>query len=188
MFEETGDQVWQQRINGILTTASGVFFKNGAMSEVACETNNNCDTDQQSFKGYLARWLGHTTKVAPFTQPTISKLLASSGQAAVSTCTGGQDGQQCGLKWTGPFDGIVGVGEQMSVLEMIQSNLQPYVSGPLTAKSGGSSQGNPSAGGGGDNAGVTLDTISTSDKAGAGILTTLVLIATFGGAWWMASK
>jgi mannan endo-1,6-alpha-mannosidase len=158
------------------------------MTEVACETNNNCDTDQQSFKGYLARWLGHTTKVAPFAATTIQGLLQSSGKAAVATCTGGSDGNQCGLKWTQSFDGTVGAGEQMAVLEMIQSNLQPWVSGPVTANTGGSSQGNPAAGGGGDNAGVTLDTISTSDRAGAGILTTLVLITTFGGAWWMASK
>ena len=55
----------------------------------------------------------------------IMPLLQSSAQAAVTTCTAGTDGNQCGLRWTeGPInDGMMGVGEQMSVLEIVQSNL-----------------------------------------------------------------
>jgi mannan endo-1,6-alpha-mannosidase len=157
------------------------------MKEVACEDNNKCDTDQQSFKAYLSRWLGHTSKIAPFTVSAIQPLLQSSAKAAVSTCTGGNDGNQCGLKWTQSFDGIVGVGEELAVLEVIQSNLQPLVAGPVTQNSGGTSQGNPAAGGAGDNT-VKMDSITAGDRAGAGILTTIVLASTFGGAWWMASK
>lgn len=159
------------------------------MKEVACEDNGKCDVDQQSFKAYLARFLGSTTKVAPFTNAAIMKLIQSSTAGAIKACSGGTDGNQCGLKWTtGTFDGLTGVGEQMAVLEVLQSNLQPFSPGPLAANSGGTSQGNPSAGGGGDTKVVQLDSITTADKAGAGILTTLVLIATFGGSFWMASK
>jgi mannan endo-1,6-alpha-mannosidase len=157
------------------------------MEEVACEANNKCDTDQQSFKAYLSRWMGHTTKLAPFTANTLSPLLASSAKAAISTCTGGTDGNQCGLKWTTTFDGNVGAGEELAVMEVIQSNLQPLVPGPVSADSGGTSQGNAAAGGAGDNT-VKLNTITAGDRAGAGILTTIVLGCTFGGAWWMASK
>jgi mannan endo-1,6-alpha-mannosidase len=157
------------------------------MEEVACEANNQCDTDQQSFKAYLARWWGHTTKVAPWTAGQIQPILQNSTRAAVATCTGGTSGSQCGLKWTQSFDGIVGVGEQLAVMEIVQSNLQPLVAGPVTANTGGISVGDPSAGGSGD-AAFTFNTISTGDKAGAGIVTTLVLVATFGGAWWMSSK
>jgi len=190
MWNATGDDKWKDRTTGILTQLTNVFFpQNGIMKEVACEDNGKCDIDQQSFKAYLARFLGSTIKVAPFTNDAIMKLIKTSAQAAVKACSGGTDGNQCGLKWTtGTFDGLTGVGEQMAVLEILQSNLQPFSPGPLAANSGGTSVGNPSAGGAGDTKVVPLDSITTADKAGAGILTTLVLIATFGGSWWMASK
>jgi len=106
----------------------------------------------------------------------------------VKTCTGGADGNQCGMKWTkSTFDGEVGVGEQMSVLEVLQSNLAPYIPGPLSAATGGTSQGDPSAGSNSKKP-VTLNAITGGDKAGAGILTTILLIAMIGGSWWMASK
>jgi len=189
MWNATSDPKWQAVVNGLVTQAKAVFFPaNGIMKEVACEDNNKCDVDQQSFKAYLSRWMGHTTKIAPFAAPAINELLLSSAKAAVQTCTGGADGNQCGLKWTQGNDGIMGVGQEMAVLEVIQSNLQSLVPGPVTAKSGGTSVGNPSAGGGGDEPTVQLDQITTGDKAGAGILTTFILIITFGGSWWMASK
>jgi mannan endo-1,6-alpha-mannosidase len=186
MWNVTQDAKWKTRIDGILQTSS-LFFADGVMKEVACEDNDKCDVDQRSFKAYLSRWMAATTKVAPWTAAVIMPLLQSSAKAAVATCTGGSDGNQCGMKWTQTFDGSLGVGEQMSVLEVVQSNLASYVSGPVTANSGGTSVGNPSAGGNSDKA-VSYNTITGGDKAGAGILTTLILIVTFSGSWWMASK
>jgi mannan endo-1,6-alpha-mannosidase len=183
--------LWQSRIEGILKTATtpGLFFNNGVMTEVACEVNNNCDVDQQSFKGYLARWMAATTLVAPFTAQTILPLLKSSAQAAVATCTGGASGSSCGLKWTtGNFDGIMGVGETMAALEVVQSNLVPLVAGPVTASTGGTSQQNPNAGANAGASEPTLHLITGADKAGAGILTTMVLLSMVGGSWWMATK
>jgi mannan endo-1,6-alpha-mannosidase len=187
MWNMTQDPKWKTRIDGILET-SALFFTNNVMKEVACEDNGKCDVDQRSFKAYLSRWMAATTKLAPWTTDTIMTRLAASAKAATSTCTGGADGNQCGLKWTtSTFDGSLGVGEQMSVLEVIQSNLISEVAGPVTNATGGTSKGNPSAGSGAQPA-IGLNTITTSDKAGAGILTMLVLITTFGGSWWMASK
>ena len=114
------------------------------MYEVACEPRGNCDTDQRSFKAYLSRWMAASTNVAPWTSKQILPLLQSSALAAASSCTGGDDGNTCGMKWTtGTFDGSEGVGEQMSALEIIQSNLITSVSGPVALGSGGISHGDP---------------------------------------------
>jgi mannan endo-1,6-alpha-mannosidase len=166
-----------------------VFFENNIMKEVACEDNGKCDVDQRSFKAYLARWMAATTKVAPWTAETIMPYLAASAKGAASSCVAGADQNQCGLKWTvGSNDGSLGVGEQMSALEVIQSNLIATVAGPVTNSSGGTSKGNNAAGSNSNDNPSSFNTITGGDKAGAGILTTLILIALFGGAWWMALK
>jgi mannan endo-1,6-alpha-mannosidase len=186
--KQTQNPIWKTRIDGIIQTA-GIFFANGVMKEVACEDNNKCDVDQRSFKAYLARWMAATTKLAPWTAQTIVPLLQSSAKAALSTCVGGPDGNQCGQKWTtGTFDGSLGVGEQMSVLEVVQSTLIGQVAGPVTANTGGSSQGDPSAGTSSNAKVINFETITTGDKAGAGILTTLIMVTMFGGSWWIATK
>jgi mannan endo-1,6-alpha-mannosidase len=157
------------------------------MKEVACE-DSVCNVDQRSFKAYLSRWMAASTKVAPFISDTIMGRLKTSATAAVKTCTGGADGSQCGLKWTlGAFAGDVGVGETMSVLDVTQSMLAPYSDGPVTAKTGGTSEGDPNAGTQTTTV-VAPDAISTSDRAGAGILTAVVLLLLFTGAWWMARE
>lgn len=178
---------WEERINGLLNSTARIFFQNQVMYEVACEPSGNCNVDQQSFKAYLSRWLAATTKVAPWTHDTIMPLLQKSAQAAALSCTGGNDGVTCGTKWTtGNWDGAYGVGQQMNALEVIQSNLIDKVGGPVGNKTGGTSVGNPAAGTGGDsNPTEPQSIITTGDRAGAGILTALVLIGLVGGAWWM---
>lgn len=173
-----------------MITGAAVFFNNNVMYEVACESNGKCNIDQRSFKAYLARWMAATMVRAPFTRELLLPLLQTSARAAAQSCTGGSDGQQCGLQWTtGAFDGSVGVGEQMSAMEVIQSNLWDQVPGPVTADKGGISAGDPSAGTGGDQSpvGFNPDDISTGDRVGAGFLTTMVLIGVIGGAWWMVA-
>jgi mannan endo-1,6-alpha-mannosidase len=125
-----------------------------------------------------------TTKVAPWTADQILPLLASSAQAAAQSCSGGTDGQMCGTKWTQPgWDGTYGVGQQMSALEVIQSNLIKKVSGPVSNSTGGTSQGNPSAGTGTTTHVQAPHAIGTKDKAGAGVLTAVVIIMLLGGGY-----
>ena len=127
-----------------------------------------------------------TTKVAPWTADQILPLLASSAQAAALSCSGGNGSPTvCGTKWTtGAYDGVTGVGQQMSALEVIQSNLIKKVAGPVSNSTGGTSQGNPSAGTGSSSTPVNAPgRITTKDKAGAGILTAIVLIALLGGGY-----
>ena len=158
------------------------------MMEQACESTGKCDTDQQSFKGYLSRWMAAATKVAPFIEEWAMPRIQASAKAAALTCTAGSDGNQCGLEWTKQAnDGNLGVGEQLAALQIVQANLITTVAGPLTNSTGGTSIGNPSAGGSTSSSPIVFKTITMGDKAGAGILTTLVLVSMFGGAWWMAA-
>lgn len=63
----------------------------------------------------------------------------------------------------------------------------------MTANKGGTSIGNPSAGGNTNNNGanapvsnpVVTRPIAGSDRAGAGFLTALSLVMIIGGTWWM---
>lgn len=190
--QTNGSSTWGDRVSGMVKGAS-IFFSppaNNIMYEVACEPHGSCDTDNYSFKAYFSRWMAATTKMAPFTYDTIKPLLRASAQAAVAQCTGGQTGTMCGMIWTnnGKWDGTTGVGQQMSVLETVQTNLIQQAKAPLTNKTGGTSKGNP-GGGGQTSADPTVDStpVGTKDRAGAGILTTLVLIWLLGGLWWMVA-
>ncbi|KAF2418988.1 mannan endo-1,6-alpha-mannosidase [Tothia fuscella] len=187
--DATKAALWKARVTGMLTGLE-VFFENKIMKEVACEDNGKCDVDQRSFKAYLSRWMAATTKVAPWTANTILPYLDTSSQAAVGTCKAGADGNQCGLRWSkgAVNDGSMGVGEQMAVLEVVQGRLIGQVQGPVTNSTGGTSKGDSAAGSNADDNPLQFDQITTGDKAGAGILTTLILVALFGGAWWMALK
>lgn len=172
----------------MIKTMGETFFKDNIMYEVACELNGKCNTDQRSFKAYLARWMGYTMLVAPFTKDMMWTKITTSAQAAAKQCTGGS-GTQCGLRWyTGTNDGSTGVGEQMAAMEIIQNLLITDVSGPVTETKGGTSKSDPSAGGEVQNDPITFSEITTGDKAGAGFLTTLVLIGILAGAWWMVAN
>lgn len=140
------------------------------MYEVACEPQGNCDTDQQSFKAYLSRWMAASTKVAPFVSDLVKTYLTTSAAAAAKSCSGGSDGVTCGTKWTtGGWDGTYGVGQQMNALEVIQGLLISSAPGPVGHNSGGTSKGNPSAGTGGDTSVIApVGQITTADRAGAG--------------------
>ena len=75
----------------------------------------------------------------------------------------------------------------MSALSVVQANLVAGVAGPVTNNSGGTSKGNPAAGGAPTKTPTGIDTssITTGDRVGAGFLTTFMLVGVIGGAWWM---
>jgi mannan endo-1,6-alpha-mannosidase len=166
-----------------------VFFKNNVMTEIACENNGKCDVDQRSFKAYLSRWMGYTAIVAPWTREFLDPMLQTSAKAAAAQCIGGNDQVSCGLRWVdnGKNDGSFGVGEQMAALEIVQSLLYPTVGGPATADRGGISKSDPNAGAEAPKTGPVFNAVTTGDKAGAGILTLIVLSSIIVGAWWMVS-
>jgi mannan endo-1,6-alpha-mannosidase len=176
-------------LNGIIGNLK-IFLKNNVLFEQACETIGNCNVDQRSFKAYLARWMASAAVKAPFTYPLLKPILEASAAAAAAVCTGGTKGTSCGLKWTqGTFDGSIGVGEQMSALEVIQANLIDIAPGPVTEVSGGTSKGNPNAGTGSAIGPQDLnkEKVTAADRAGAGLVTVLLIFFVVGGAWWMVA-
>lgn len=180
-----GSDVWGSRTWGLLQGLE-MFFKDNIMEEIACEPIGSCNVDQLSFKAYLSRWMGATTKMAPFTFDTIMSYLRPSAEAAASQCNGGQSGNMCGSSWSSRsgWDGTTGIGQQMAALEVIQSNLLPQVAGPVTASTGGTSKGSGRLSSGKYKASITAPP-TTGDKIGAAILTTLVVFVYVGGLFWM---
>lgn len=73
--------------------------------------------------------------------------LRTSAVAAAAACSYGEDKNTCGMKWYAPqWDGLYGVGEQISALEVIQNTLVHEVGIPVTEEDGGTSVGDPAAG------------------------------------------
>jgi len=158
------------------------------MVEIECEPTGVCNNDEHSFKAYLARWMALTAQLAPFTASAITPLLQSSSTAAAGQCIGGNNGRMCGQQWySTTWDGSSGVGQQMAALSVIGTNLLSPAMVPLTNSTGGTSASNPSAGSSSTDTqpNVVEKPITTADKAGAGILTFLVIVAVIGGAWWI---
>jgi len=184
-----GSEIWKGRVDGLLASTLKTFFPNNIAYEVACEPKLTCTTDMFSFKSYLTRWMAATTKVAPYTYDTIMPALKTSAQAAAKQCNGGANGRTCGLSWSkGVWDGTQGVGQQMAAMSVLYVNLLPLedVAPPLTNATGGTSQGNPNAGSQSVANPEALKPATAGDRAGAGIVTTLVLVGATGMFGWMS--
>ncbi|ROW00778.1 hypothetical protein VMCG_06525 [Cytospora schulzeri] len=183
-----GDEVWKDRLQDLLNATIRVFFPKNIAYEVACETIMTCTTDMLSFKGYVHRWMAITTQLAPFTYDQIMKVLKVSTQAAIDQCTGGSSGRQCGFQWySGTFDNSVGAGQQMNVLGAVSSLLIDHADSPVTNSTGGTSVGNNNAGASSDTFRGSATQPTTGDKAGASILTILILITAAGTFGWMST-
>jgi mannan endo-1,6-alpha-mannosidase len=184
-----GDSLWKQRVDGILNSTITMFYSGNIMIEQFCEEPGFCDIDQQSFKGYLTRWMAGTTQMAPHTFNTIHPLLESSAVAAARACSGspttefkGIPGTACGFKWTtGGFDGLIGVGEQMNALGAVMYTLVDRGAVPVTADNGGTSLGNPEAGLNGPPLFPPLEPITLREKVAAGFVTTAICFGLLGG-------
>ncbi|OIW29599.1 cell wall glycosyl hydrolase [Coniochaeta ligniaria NRRL 30616] len=194
MYNVTGGSAsWQQRVRGLLNETAATFFNDSVMVEQACEGVALCDVDQQSFKGYLARWMAGTTQMAPFTYDAVAPLLRASAAGAARACSGspasgfsGIPGSACGFRWTeGGFDGSVGVGQQMNALSAVMytlvGNPGTEVKTPVTSSTGGTSVGNANAGMETTGPLNTLAPITTRDRVAAGFLTTAVVLSVLGG-------
>jgi mannan endo-1,6-alpha-mannosidase len=155
------------------------FFKENIAFEPSCEGVGTCSTDMLSFKGYIHRWYSTMTQIAPFTAAKVLPVLRTSAQAAIKECTGGALGRQCGFKWsTGAYDGVTGAGQEMNVVGAVSSLLIGQSKAPVTSDTGGTSKGNPNAGANPNSFQIPLTPVTTGDRAGAGIVT-IILIASF---------
>lgn len=206
MYNFTNDPVWFTRAQAVLGGALQLFIKeNDILYELQCEPSSNCNNDQSSFKAYLVRWMAVASYLAPGLAATVEPVLQASAQAAMGQCDGGTNGRMCGRQWyTSTWDGTEGVGqqvrfgysfslphlltcEQMSALAVLGATQMNAGIVPVTKDTGGTSKGDPNAGSGSSSSsptGVTTK-ITTADKAGAGILTLLIVCGVVGGSLWI---
>merc|ERR1711881_785555 len=198
MVSTSTTAVTRSSIARIRTTFSGAtMLVSICMAQLSCTTfpPKKTPTAQTPCSGRTTSNRSLQASTCSSRTASCSRLPASRMANAMSISAHsrpiGIDGNQCGLRWTeGPVnDGTwVGVGEQMCALEVVQSNLIDLVEGPLTNTTGGTSIGDPNAGSQSNDNPNQFDTIKTGDKAGASILTLLVLSGLFAGAWWMGVK
>jgi mannan endo-1,6-alpha-mannosidase len=188
-----GSEVWKDRVDNLLTGIKRDFFAKGAAFELPCEDRQGaCSADMLSFKGYVHRWLAVVTKIAPHTADSILPMLQKSAEAAVSQCVGGETGRRCGFYWsTREFvdpavDKTSGAGEAMSALAAVSSLLIDQAPAPATNATGGISRGDPNAGSKSRGAVEPLAPITTGDRAGAAILTMLILGGALASWSWMS--
>jgi mannan endo-1,6-alpha-mannosidase len=186
-----GSEVWKGRIDKLLEGILRDFFPKGIAYELPCEGHRGCSQDMLSFKGYVHRWMAVVTKVAPYTAEKILPTLRTSTEAAVKQCTGGPTGRRCGFYWQdGVFvdpavDKTSGAGEAMNVLAAVSSLLIDQAPPPATNETG-ISIGDYNAGSGSRDNSEPLAPITTADKAGAAILT-MIILGGFAGTWgWMS--
>lgn len=184
--QASDSDTWKGHVDGLMNSTENIFFfgdttEDRIMIEISCEPVNLCDIDQLSFKAFLSRWMAATTKWAPWTYDRVKTLLRNSAKAAIAQCTGGDNGRMCGFKWannSGAWDGTTGVGQQMDAMEVVLGNMIQEASAPVTNTTGGTSAGNSDAGSGAgpdDGRASGMGTIGAGDRAGAAILTIIVL-------------
>ncbi|KAF8250550.1 mannan endo-1,6-alpha-mannosidase [Wilcoxina mikolae CBS 423.85] len=188
-----GAEKWKATVSGVLNASEHFFTPPGGpkdtLYEPGCEPWGVCNTDQKSFKAYLSRFMALTVKMAPFTADFIMQKLETSAKAAARHCSFGEDQNTCGMKWTlnGKWDNSYGVGEQLSALETIQSNLIVDVAAPVTHNTGGTSKGNPHAGCGKTDK-KTQVPATMGDCVGAWLLTAFLLLLLLGASVWIVME
>lgn len=185
-MKTNGDLKWKERVDKLVTYGLETFFPDEIATEISCELHDACKTDMFTYKGFVHRWYSVITQVAPFTAQQILPVLEKSAQAAIDQCTGGDNGRQCGLRWSdGTYDGHTGAGQEMSALAAVQSLLIVNANAPVTAKSGGTSTDNPD--GGGDDGSIRVfEPLTMGDRAGAGVITVLMLGLACGVFGWIS--
>ncbi|GAP93199.2 putative glycosyl hydrolase family 76 [Rosellinia necatrix] len=202
MYNATGgDATWEARTRGLAARTVAHFFETGETAgtgvpvEHPCEPFGSCNIDQQSFKGYLMRWMAGTAQMAPFTFDQLMPLVRTSAAAAALQCSGdppaearfrGDPGTACGFRWTAgaAFDGQAGVGQQMSALSAVQYTLVRRAAAeqvPVTADTGGTSVGNVNAGASTASKIPVPPSISLAERVAAGFATTALLFSIIGG-------
>lgn len=175
------------------------FLNDGVLAEPTCDQNMKCNRDQNCFKGLMAHWFGLVTYLVPSSGSIIWPVLSASATAAVKQCSGGSgggqwpasnNGQVCGLRWwQASWDSTFGIEQSASVLSVVTAQLVGKTGGPpKNYRTGGTSKSDPGAAGGhgvdGDGP-APLKPITTADRAGAAILTLVVLVALIAGGVWL---
>lgn len=187
LYNASGNDTWLDGALDIIT-ASSYFFNNSIMTETTCALSSSCNNDQRSFRSLFARTLGLTASLMPqFRDKIYDDWLLPSAKAAAASCSGGSDYITCGENWSvDGWDKMYGLGEQMSAAETIMS-LITVDNAPLTPATGALDSGSDVEAGNLTSTSTNANSlnITTKDKAGAAVLTAVVLGSLLGGSVWM---
>jgi mannan endo-1,6-alpha-mannosidase len=185
-----GNSTWGARVQTLLNSGYSVLYPTqygGNIVVEVCEPSLGCNNDQSSFKAYWSRWLAVTAQLAPFTYDQIMPKLQQNAIGAAAQCTGGANGRMCGREWyTATWDGSSGVGQQMSALSVISAQLITPAMAPLSKDTGGTSKSDPNAGTAQPQVPLSISKpITSTDRAGAGILTVICIFGIIGLSIWI---
>lgn len=86
MAKLTGEEKWLNRTKGFIASAKRNFVneETGELWEAKCEGDGSCDSDQVSFKGTLARWLGATAKLLPGLRESVGSIMHGASDMATA--------------------------------------------------------------------------------------------------------
>ncbi|KAJ5577471.1 uncharacterized protein N7459_006435 [Penicillium hispanicum] len=185
-----GSSTWLAAVNGLLNKTFEHFTPTSdggsILKEVTCEPTEVCNDNEILFKGLVSSWLAFTALLVPSTFDTILPKLQGSAEAAAKSCTG-HDNNTCGVRWyQSDYDGWIGMEEEISATNVFVANLINFNhSSPVTSTTGGNSTSDPSAGTGDSTGETKTSTITTADRAGAGIVTVVFVLGWLAMTAWL---
>lgn len=176
-----GSSRWDERTKSLWKYASTKFFQSNVVYEASCQSFGSCNNDQRVFKGIFLQMLGQAASFLPDLRQNIMTNINASASAAAASCSGGRDGHTCGLNWISrSYDENFGLGEQISALSALVNTQIMGHAKPYSANTGGTSKGSEDASGstGQRSLNPLADTtpITTADRAGAGVVTAVLMI------------
>lgn len=189
MYDYTnGSSKWEDIASSLWKHGKDRFFQDDIVYEQACQPSGKCNNDQRVFKAIYIQQLGQTASLVSSLADEITSALNATATAAAESCSGGSDGHTCGLNWLEQkWDGMYGLGEQISALAALSYSQVESHPKPFTSFHGGSSNGSSS-----DDFSLTTDTlltddtpVTTGDRAGAGIVTAVLMIFIIGAGCWV---
>lgn len=86
MSKLTGEGEWLERTKGFIASVKRNFVneETGELWEAMCEGDGSCDSDQVSFKGTLARWLGATAELLPALKEDVQEAMGGASSMATA--------------------------------------------------------------------------------------------------------
>ncbi|KAJ5113012.1 Mannan endo-1-6-alpha-mannosidase DCW1 [Penicillium angulare] len=194
MYAQTQDEYWLECVKGLMGSLFDLFFtaKNDYIIEdYVCEPTAQCNNNEVLFKGLVVTWLAETALLIPSLYDEILAKLQSTAAGAAKSCTGNNN-NTCGVAWyKQEWDGLQGMEEQISASSAFSVLMLKWMNGtdgaaPVTSTTGGNSTGNVHAGEDDSTSSSTnASPITTGDKAGAGILTAVLVSGMVGMAIFM---
>ncbi|KAJ5218434.1 uncharacterized protein N7498_000533 [Penicillium cinerascens] len=197
MYAYTNDSKWLNITNSLMESLFTTFFlpeHGGVITDWQCENSDRCyiDANDPLFKGLTVSWLADVALIIPPLEEKILPKLQVSAQGAANSCTGG--GQDlCGNRWYGGYDGQNSMENAISGSQMMSAVMLKFLgsySKPVSTATGGNASSDPNAGtkqGSQSSESTVFPPITTADRAGAGILTVVLVAGAVGGSIFLFS-